>query len=127
MKLILLLVLLVFVSACVSQSPEEYNDSELRDITEETENNTFFERDLAMYACEDICNGFLDEGVNLSSGPCLSDNNEDWVVADWVCDVAHLPRIAADDNSENQCSEYRTGQAHHFVEVDENCDIIRAV
>ena len=58
---------------------------------------------------------------DLSKGPCLS--NE--IAPDWVCDVAHNPREAVDNKPENQCSAYREGKAHHFIEVAANCTIIR--
>jgi hypothetical protein len=123
-----LIVILIFASGCISQPPEEYNESEINDITEEAENNTIaFEKDIAITACGNLCKDFLSEGVDLSIGPCLSDNNADWNVDDWVCDVAHSPRQGIDDLSQNQCQSYSEGQAHHFVEVDENCDLIRAV
>lgn len=59
-------------------------------------------------------------GGDLSNGPCLS--NE--IAPDWVCDVAHSPRAAADDNPANQCPEYGAS-ANHFVEVDKNCNVIQ--
>ncbi len=59
--------------------------------------------------------------------PCLSDNNSEWNISGWVCDVAHSPRQAMDDLPENQCSEFREGKASHFVEVDAACEFIRAV
>ena len=62
-----------------------------------------------------------------ANGPCLSDNNPDWNITDWVCDVAHSPRQPVDDLSENQCQAFRNGQAHHFVEVDPSCNFIRAI
>ncbi len=47
---------------------------------------------------------------------------------DWVCDIAHSPRQSEiDDLPENQCSAYREGRAKHFVEVDMNCNLIRAI
>jgi len=64
--------------------------------------------------------------INLTNGPCLSDNNPEWKVKDWVCDIAHWPRQPVDDLVENQCKDFREGKAHHFVEVDENCNFIRA-
>ena len=82
---------------------------------------------VAQGMCVQLCNSALDSGQNLDSGPCLSDNNTDWNIYDWVCDVAHSPRIDMDNLPENQCSAYRDGQAHHFVEVDEKCDLIRVV
>ena len=76
----------------------------------------------AKQKCANVCTVTED----LSSGPCLSDNTE-WNVPDWVCDVAHSPRTATDDLQENQCQAYINGEAHHFVEVDENCNLIKAV
>lgn len=59
----------------------------------------------------------------LSDGPCLS--NE--IAPGWVCDVAHSPREAVDNLPQNQCEAYRNGTAQHFVEVDANCALIRAI
>ena len=104
MKLeILLLVLLVVVGGCTQQT-----------------DSTPVAQDL----CIQICKSY---NKDLSNGPCLSDNNANWTVNDWVCDVAHSPRIAADDLPENQCQAFRNGQAHHFVEVDTGCNFIRTV
>lgn len=63
-----------------------------------------------------------DEKQDLSNGPCLSDE----IIPDWVADIAHQPRIPADDLPENQCSSYREGRAHHFVELDEFGNFLRA-
>lgn len=60
--------------------------------------------------------------ADLSSGPCLSNS----VITDWVADIAHNPRTAVDDKPENQCSAYRDGTAHHFVELDPEGNLIRA-
>lgn len=66
--------------------------------------------------------------LDLSDGPCLSDEYESmWNVTDWVCDVAHDPRIEEiDNNPVNQCQAYGD-TAHHFVEVTPTCEFIRAV
>lgn len=58
---------------------------------------------------------------DFTRGPCLS--NE--IAPGWVCDIAHDPRQDIDNKPENQCSAYREGKAQHFVELDENCDIIK--
>lgn len=56
-------------------------------------------------------------------GPCLSDRGN-WSIRDWVCDVAHSPRTAVDNERANQCRAWgRT--ANHFVEVNESCTYIR--
>ena len=71
--------------------------------------------------CVNLCKNAR---INLSNGPCLANpiNN-----SDWVCDVAHNPRQRIDNLPQNQCSAFREGRAHHFVEVDEHCRIIRIV
>jgi len=104
---ILLLTLLVFVGGCtqIQSTPISVNQG-------------------TASLCNQICKSY---DKNLSNGPCLSDNNPDWTVNDWVCDVAHSPRQPVDDLPENQCSAYRDGQAHHFVEVDTSCNFLRRV
>jgi len=77
---------------------------------------------LAINTCIDICKQKMESGANLSAGPCLSDD----VAPGWVCDVAHSPREAVDNNPDNQCQTYRSREATHFVEVDENCAYIRS-
>ncbi len=70
--------------------------------------------------CIDLCLEAKQEGLDLSNGPCLSND----YYPDYVCDVAHNPRQDVDNIPSNQCPAY--GQsAHHFVEVDEECNLIR--
>jgi len=76
----------------------------------------------AKRACVNLCKQ-AKLSQDLSNGPCLS--NE--VARNWVCDVAHDPRLEVDNNPANQCSAYREGKAQHFVEVDPDCNLIRAV
>lgn len=61
------------------------------------------------------------QGLNFSNGPCLSNN----LLPDWVVDIAHDPRQPIDDMPENQCTVFREGRAHHFVEFDTNGNLIR--
>ena len=61
------------------------------------------------------------EGVDFSRGPCLG-----VVLGGWVADVAHDPRQDVDDEPENQCEAYRSGEAAHFVELDLDGELIRA-
>ena len=79
---------------------------------------------LAKIKCQNLCRVAIAKGVDLSAWPCLG--NPMAGMDGWVCDVAHNPRQAVDNKPENQCSAFRSGQAKHFVEVDENCSIIRA-
>ncbi len=76
--------------------------------------------DMAASQCITICEKSTQD---LSSGPCLAEN----LLQDWVCDVAHNPRQRIDDEPSNQCTSYREGKSHHFVEVDEDCNLIRVV
>lgn len=80
------------------------------------------EAEAAKEACIKACMEAKSEERNLNDGPCLS--NE--IIKNWVCDVAHSPREPIDDIEENQCLEYGK-TAQHFVEVDPNCNFIRAV
>lgn len=101
----LLLAISVFISGCVTTSVvSSSKDSET-----------------AINACMKKCGISQFLGKDLSPGPCLSNN----IYKDWVCDVVHSPRQAIDDLPENQCSEYGK-TAHHFVEVDLNCNLVRA-
>lgn len=78
---------------------------------------------VAQSMCTLNCQRGIQKNQDLSAGPCIS--NE--IAPDWVCDVAHNPRQAIDDLPENQCSAYKEGKAKHFVEVDETCNLIRAI
>lgn len=60
------------------------------------------------------------EGVDLSRGLCLG-----VIAPDWVVDIAHEPRTAADDDPANQCPEVRSGEATHFVELTPDGTLIR--
>lgn len=60
-------------------------------------------------------------GVDLRSGPCLSED----LLPGWVADVVHNPRVRSDDLPINQCLIYLTGKASHFVEVDMDGRVVR--
>lgn len=78
-------------------------------------------RERAINVCVNNCQRVF-RIEDLSQGPCLSNV----VVDDWVCDIAHRPRTSVDDDPANQCSAYNQGIANHFVELDLDCNIIRA-
>jgi len=80
------------------------------------------EVDVAKDACVKKCSEALAAGQDLSNGPCLS--NE--ITKNWVCDVAHSPRLTVDNDPKSQCSSYGTTAAH-FIEVNPGCNFIRAV
>jgi hypothetical protein len=62
--------------------------------------------------------------ADLSDGPCVSESLPG--LDDWVADIAHDPRQAVDDDPVNQCERYRSGEAHHFVELTPEGQLIRA-
>lgn len=95
--------------------------------TQPSEEGTTTISDLARAECIKLCQNAFNRGQDLSKGPCLSDNNPDWAVNNWVCDIAHSPRQEADNDPANQCLEYREGRASHFVEVDPECNLIKVV
>ena len=78
---------------------------------------------IAQTQCLELCRGAIREGIELGAGPCIG--NPIPAIDDWVCDIAHNPRQDVDNKSENQCSAYASGQAKHFIEVDENCNVIK--
>jgi hypothetical protein len=63
-------------------------------------------------------------GRDLSTGPCISESLP--LLPDWVADIAHDPRQPVDDEPANQCQRYRSGEAHHFVELNTDGQLIRA-
>ena len=63
-------------------------------------------------------------GENLSRGPCIAERLPG--LDDWVADVAHSPRKPVDNKPANQCARFRSGQAHHFVELTPVGQLIRA-
>jgi len=71
--------------------------------------------------CIDLCKTNLNRNTDLSNGPCLG-----LIAPDWVCDVAHNPRIEIDNLFENTCADFANGVANHFVEVNENCELIES-
>lgn len=78
---------------------------------------------LAKVQCITLCQQQLAAEADLTAGPCLGNPTPGY--PDWVCDVAHSPRTAVDNDAANQCVAYREGWAKHFVEVDGNCNVIR--
>jgi len=81
-------------------------------------------KEQAVFSCLKLCKD-NPQNLDYANGPCLSDNNTEWNINDWVCDIAHSPRQPVDDIAENQCSEFREGKARHFVEVGPDCNLIK--
>jgi len=81
------------------------------------------DRDLAISKARELFEQKKAAGEDFSNGPCLADE----IIPDWAVDVAHNPRQPVDNRPENQCSSYREGRVHHFVELDPEGNLIRAV
>ena len=96
-----ILLLAVFLSGCVGQDGDA--------------------KEKAKADCMQKCRDALSAGQDLSNGPCL-DNK---IIEGWVCDVAHSPRQAVDNDPANQCPEFGK-TANSFVEVDPSCNFIKA-
>ena len=81
------------------------------------------DRTLAILKCQRLCQeAVFNDNQDFTVGECLSEQ----IIPDWVCDIAHSPRQTIDDDPANQCDSFRAGVARHFVEVDGNCNLIKA-
>lgn len=80
------------------------------------------DKTLATIKCQELCQLQLaTSDLDFSKGPCLDET----IIPDWACDIAHSPRQEVDDDPANQCGSFRTGETHHFVELDGNCNTIQ--
>jgi hypothetical protein len=82
------------------------------------------ERDQAIKEANAAYEHAADSDMDLESGPCIAEALPN--LPDWVADIAHDPRQAVDDEAANQCQRYRDGEAHHFVELDPDGNLISA-
>lgn len=85
------------------------------------------ERDEAVTKAQAFFTDLKNKGFNFTGGPCISNNLLGDEVGLWVVDVVSVPRSAEDDLAENQCSRYRSGDATHFVELDMEGSLVRAL
>ncbi len=60
-------------------------------------------------------------GIDMSKGPCLSND----LMPGWVVDVVHTPREQMDNQPENECQAFIEGRSTHFVELDTNGNVVR--
>lgn len=77
--------------------------------------------DKAIATAKSVFKQQIATGVDMSSGPCLSND----LMKDWVADVVHSPREPVDDLPENQCQAYLERRASHFVELDTSGNLVR--
>ena len=127
-KIIFFILIIGFVfilSAC--KKKEENKNSLVNDIVDVTTGigavkiKEKADEKLAIAKAIELWRVKLLSGEDLSDGPCLSNK----IIPDWVADIAHDPRQEIDDLPQNQCSAYREGTAHHFVELDPEGNVIR--
>jgi len=83
------------------------------------------EAEAATAKCVDLCRAAQINGADLHLSPCLGDPIPGSEM--WVCDIANNPRQDIDNEKNNQCAEYRNGNAKHFVELTSDCGFIRAL
>lgn len=81
------------------------------------------DRGLAIRLAQDLFREKQAQGLDLSRGPCLAEE----VIPDWCVDVAHSPRQEVDNLPVNQCESWLAGRVHHFVELDPEGNVIRAI
>lgn len=60
------------------------------------------------------------DNKDLSNGPCLGE-----IETDWALDVVNDPRKDIDDLAENQCADFNSGKAKHYIELDTNGSIVK--
>ncbi|HLC64408.1 MAG TPA: hypothetical protein VJK25_03660 [Patescibacteria group bacterium] len=115
-----IIVLSLFLTGCEIERPKPEIDL--------TKLNWGLEAQLAKQQAEAIYAEAKNQGLDLSSGPCLSNSlygNADYPETVWVLDIAHNPRQEVDNQPANQCSAYREGKARNFIELDEAGNVIR--
>ncbi|MDO8570745.1 MAG: hypothetical protein Q7R97_04140 [Candidatus Daviesbacteria bacterium] len=61
------------------------------------------------------------EGLDMSKGPCLTND----LIPGWVVDIVHVPREEIDNLPGNQCQAYLEGRARNFIELDLNGNLVR--
>lgn len=79
--------------------------------------------DAVVHAATNLYKKTVTQGVDLSNGPCLTND----LMPGWVVDIVHSPREAVDDLPENQCRAYLEGRATHVVELDPSGNVVRVI
>lgn len=115
-SVIVLAILLTSIVAVKSKSPKQTTTSQPQSTqaAQPKTNDDILKNALNLYAQKKA------EGIDFTNGPCLGT-----VAPDWVLDIAHNPRLPVDDKVENQCTDFREGRAHHFIELDPDGKLIK--
>ncbi|MCJ7740504.1 hypothetical protein MUP32_04285 [Candidatus Microgenomates bacterium] len=99
------------------------NNKKVTNTNMQTANTATSDRDLAIEKGKQLFSQLKTKGTSLENGPCIAEE----IIPDWCVDVAHDPRQEVDNQPENQCQSYRQGKTHHFVELDTEGNLIRAI
>ncbi len=81
------------------------------------------EREMAIRLARELYREKAAQGVDMANGPCLAEE----IMPDWCVDVAHSPRLDIDNLPQNQCQSWLMGRVRHFVELDPEGNVIRAI
>jgi hypothetical protein len=111
-RLLALLVVGILLVACGDDS----DDAEPSELPEDTE------AERAIDLARDAYAEAVAAGVDLSDGPCIAEE----LMPGWVADIAHDPRQEIDNDPANQCQNFLSGEAQHFVELDPEGNLIQA-
>lgn len=77
--------------------------------------------DSAISAAKSLYKKRLSEGLDIASGPCLTND----LKPGWVVDIVHSPRTSEDNLAKNQCQAYLEGRATHFIELDLSGNLVQ--
>jgi len=112
----------ILVLAAIFVAAVSFYKAEKQSASENSGNESDSETEQAIEKAQEIYAEKKAEGNDFSSGPCIAED----LMPDWVADIAHNPRQAIDNLSENQYQNFREGRVHHFVELDPDGNFIRA-
>ena len=110
------LVVLVLAVAFVACGDDD-DDGDSSDLE-----NTETEAERAVELAREAYDEAVAAGIDLSNGPCISEDLQ----PGWVADIAHDPRQEIDNDPANQCQSFISGEAEHFVELDPEGNLIEA-
>lgn len=120
--LIVAALLYLFVAHKPATAPQNYSANQPQVASPSASTASFAGSDEALKNALNLYIAKKQAGVDFSMGPCLGK-----IADDWVADIAHNPRFPVDDLPQNQCEDFRTGRAHHFIELDESGNLIRSL
>jgi Na+-transporting NADH:ubiquinone oxidoreductase subunit NqrF len=76
------------------------------------------EQQKAIHCADSLYNSLKQNGTRFNS-QCLG------TCGSYAVDVAHNPRIIDDNELQNQCRDFANGNLTHFIELDQNGNVIR--